>query len=67
MRFREKMAIMNFSKDHINDTTSLPIQWAALKYVVCGLFIKHGARLKKVKGNKSDPAFEGDTKIGNST
>lgn len=29
------------------------MQWEALKCVVRGLFIKHGARLKKAKGNGS--------------
>lgn len=47
-----RKAIMNFSYDHIGDTTSLPIQWEALKCVIRGLFIKYGARLKKVKNNR---------------
>lgn len=40
-------AIKNFIADHEHDETPLPIQWEALKAVVRGLFIQHGARLKK--------------------
>lgn len=47
-----RTAILNFTKDHVRDTTSLSIQWEALKCVVRGLFIKHGSRLKKAKGNR---------------
>lgn len=47
-----RKAITDFSKDHIGDNTSLPIQWEALKCVIRGLFIKHGARLKKIKNSR---------------
>lgn len=40
-------AIKNFIADHEHDETSLPIQWEALKAVLRGVFIQHGARLKK--------------------
>lgn len=48
-----RKAIMDFSNDHIGDNTSLPIQWEALKCVIRGLFIKHGARLKKMKNSRT--------------
>lgn len=40
-------------QDHVNYNTSLSIQWETLNCIVKGLFIKHGARLKKAKGNRS--------------
>lgn len=58
-----RTAILNFSKDHVRDTTSLSIQWEALKCVVWGLFIKHGSRLKKAKGNRIVELLKEITKL----
>lgn len=58
-----RRAIIHFSHDHIKDTTSLPIQWEALNCVIRGLFIKHGARLKKLKGNRMAQLLKETTKI----
>lgn len=53
-----RKAIMDFINDHNGDTTSLPIQWEALKCVLRGLFIKHGARLKKQKNCRITQLFK---------
>lgn len=47
-----RQAIKDFVTDHLGDTTSLPVQWENVKCVLRGLFIKHGARLKKIRGHK---------------
>ncbi|XP_075118239.1 uncharacterized protein LOC142189293 [Leptodactylus fuscus] len=39
--------IRNFWLDHALDPTSLPMQWEAMKCVVRGVLIQHGARLKR--------------------
>lgn len=41
--------VKQFLQTHEIDNTSTPIQWETLKCVLRGLFIKHGARLKKEK------------------
>lgn len=53
-----RKAITDFVNDHTGDNTSPPIQWEALKCVIRGLFIKHGARLKKMKNNKITQLFK---------
>lgn len=45
-----RSAITNFSRDHIKDTTSLPIQWEALKCVVRGFIHKTWGQVEKIKG-----------------
>lgn len=42
-----KKAIMHFMEDHKLDNTAPPIKWVALKYVLRGILISHGSRLKK--------------------
>lgn len=41
--------VRSFQECHVNDCTTLPTQWEALKCVVRGVPIKHGSRLKKMK------------------
>lgn len=58
-----RKAITDFLHDHIKDTTSLPNQWEALKCVIQGFFIKHGARLKKLKSNRTTQLLKEIPKI----
>lgn len=44
--------IETFFEVHTNDPTSLPTQWEALKFVLRGTLIKHGARLKRERSFK---------------
>lgn len=42
-------AMANFITDHAHDTTSPTCKWEALKCVLRGIFISHGARLKRIR------------------
>ncbi|KAM9323765.1 nuclear factor NF-kappa-B p100 subunit [Gastrophryne carolinensis] len=44
--------ISEFLKNHEQDPTPLPYQWEALKCMVKGEFIKHGARLKRERASQ---------------
>ncbi|XP_069837976.1 uncharacterized protein [Dendropsophus ebraccatus] len=47
-----KKVITDFLATHSSDPTPLPLQWEALKCVVRGTLIPHGARLKRENGRK---------------